>query len=374
VPGLVVTIHSGEGKAQQYLIRGYNLDHGTDFASFVDDMPVNRPTNAHGQGYSDLNFLMPQTVSALDYTKGPYYANIGDFGAVASAHTRLMNDLPLQAAATVGTDDYQDLFGAGTIHLTGDRRVMSAVDVGHYAGPWKPGQDFRKINGLLRYSQGTAIDGLTLTAMAYASGGGLITDQASRAVSEGLIGRFGTLDPSDHSVSQRYSLSGHLEKPVGPGQLSASLYGIHSTMTLWNDFTHDLDDPVNGDQEEQNETRTTLGGTANWTAGYRLAGLDTETVFGLQVRYDDVSVDRKHTHDRTTILPNCYQEQDDPASDTTGNTIEYRAVGTNCTADKVRLLTLSPYVQETVHWTPWLRTIAGMRADREHAGARSCRR
>ena len=367
VPGLVVTIHSGEGKAQQYLIRGYNLDHGTDFASFVDDMPVNRPTNAHGQGYSDLNFLMPQTVSGLDYTKGPYYAGIGDFGAVASAHTRLMNDLPLQAAATVGTDDYQDLFGAGTIHLSGDQRVMGAIDVGHYNGPWKPGQDFRKINALLRYSQGTATDGVSLTAMAYASQGGLITDQAERAVSEGLISRFGTLDPSDHSASQRYSMSGHLEKPVGPGQLSVSLYAIRSTMTLWNDFTHYLDDPVNGDQEEQNEVRTTLGGTAAWTAKPRLAGLDTETVIGLQARYDDVSVDRKHTRDRTTVLPDCYQEQDDPASDTTGNTIEYRAVGNNCTADKVHLLMLSPYLQETVHWAPWLRTVVGLRADHEHA-------
>jgi outer membrane receptor protein involved in Fe transport len=99
VPGLVVTIHSGEGKANQYLMRGFNLDHGTDFASFVDGMPVNRPTNAHGQGYSDQNFLMPQTVSGLDFTKGPYYAAIGDFGAVGSAHVHLLDDLPDQLSA-----------------------------------------------------------------------------------------------------------------------------------------------------------------------------------------------------------------------------------------------------------------------------------
>jgi outer membrane cobalamin receptor len=367
VPGLVVTIHSGEGKAQQYLIRGYNLDHGTDFASFVDDMPVNRPTNAHGQGYSDLNYLMPQIVSGIDYTKGPYYADIGDFGAVASAHTRLVNDLPLQSAVTVGTDGYQDLFGAGTIHLSADQRVLMAADVAHYDGPWQPGQDFRKVNALLRYSQGTATDGFTLTAMAYASDGGLITDQPARAVEQGLIGRFGTLDPYDHSTSQRYSLSAHLDKPLGPGQLAVSLYGIRSTMTLWNDFTHYLDDPVNGDQEEQNESRTTLGGVARWTVKTRLAGLDTETLVGLQVRYDDVTVDRKHTWHRATVLPNCYQEQDDPASDTSGDTIEYKAVGGNCTADKVHLLMLSPYLQETVHWMPWLRTIVGLRADYQHA-------
>lgn len=178
IPGLVATIHSGEGKAQQFLIRGYNLDHGTDFASFVDDMPVNRPTNAHGQGYSDLNFLMPQIVSGIDYTKGPYYAYIGDFGPVASAQTRLINDLPLQGAVNVGTDDYQSLFGAGTIHLDGNQRVMVAAEFGHYNGPWHPGQNFHKVNAVIRYSQGSSIDGFSLTGMAYASGGGLITDQA----------------------------------------------------------------------------------------------------------------------------------------------------------------------------------------------------
>src|SRR5579862_4302084 len=94
VPGLVVTVHSGEGKANQYLARGFNLDHGTDIANFVDDMPVNRPTNTHGQGYSDLNFILPEVANGLDYTKGPYYASVGDFGSVASTHLKLINDLP----------------------------------------------------------------------------------------------------------------------------------------------------------------------------------------------------------------------------------------------------------------------------------------
>src|SRR5579863_9820890 len=92
VPGLVVTAHSGEGKANQYLIRGFNLDHGTDIANFIDDMPVNRPTNTHGQGYSDLNFIVPELANGLDYTKGPYYASVGDFGSVASTHMRLANE------------------------------------------------------------------------------------------------------------------------------------------------------------------------------------------------------------------------------------------------------------------------------------------
>lgn len=364
IPGLVVTIHSGEGKAQQYLIRGYNLDHGTDFANFVDDMPVNRPTNAHGQGYSDLSFLIPQVVAGIDYTKGPYHAAIGDFGSVASSHTRLVNDLPAQVSATVGTDGYQDLFTASTIHLSGERRLLAAVELGHYDGPWQPGQNFRKANGLLRYSEGSGNDGFSVTAMAYASEGRLITDQPERAIEAGLISRFGTLDPTDYSKSQRYSLSAHLDRPVGPGHVAVSLYAIHSTMTLWNDFTHYLDDPVNGDQEEQDERRTTLGGSASYTVKARIAGIDVETVAGLMARYDAVFVDRKHTWHRDTILPLCYQQSD-------SGTFAYAATNGNCTADHARILTLSPYLQESLRFAPWLRMVLGLRLDHTQASDRS---
>lgn len=357
IPGLVVTIHSGEGKAQQYLIRGYNLDHGTDFASFVDDMPVNRPSNTHGQGYSDLNFLIPQIVSAIDYTKGPYYAGIGDFGSVASAHTRIANEIPNQARVTVGTDGYQELFGGGTIRLGDDRRLLAAIDLAHYDGPWKPAQDFKKVNATLRYSQGNATDGLSVTGMFYQSGGGLITDQPLRAVEAGLIDRFGTLDPSDRSVSLRYSLSAHLAKPVGAGQLAVSLYAIHSTMTLWNNFTHYLYDPVNGDQASQSEDRNTLGGTAAYTFQNRFGTLQSETVVGLQARYDTAFVDRKHTRGRTTTLDYCNLQQDDAP------TLTYAAVNGYCTADRVQMLDIAPYVQNTLHWTPWLRTIVGLREE-----------
>lgn len=365
VPGLVVTIHSGEGKAQQYLIRGYNLDHGTDFASFVDDMPVNRPTNAHGQGYSDLNFLMPQIVAGVDYTKGPYTPGIGDFGSVASAHTSLLNDLPAQVAVTVGTDGYQELFGGGTIHFKHGGKLLAAVGLGHYDGPWQPKQNFQKVNAALRYSQGSATDGFSLTGLYYKSRGRLITDQPERAIENGTISRFGTLDPSDHSLSERFSLSGHLDKSLGGGQLSVSLYAIHSTMTLWNNFTHYLLDPVNGDQEEQDERRTTLGGAASYSFRKDLGGISFETVVGLQARYDGAFVDRKHTLSRNTILPYCNAQDDD------GNTTTFSAVNGNCTADHVRLLDLAPYVQETVRFTPWLRAVVGLREEYYHATDRS---
>ena len=326
-------------------------------------MPVNRPTNAHGQGYSDLNFLMPQVVSSIDYTKGPYYAAIGDFGSVASAHTHLLGELPNQASVTIGTDGYQNMFSGGTIHFNNDGKLLGAMELGHYDGPWQPKQNFRKVNTILRYSEGTPKDGFSITAMAYASAGRLITDQPVRAVEEGLISQFGTLDPTDYSQSQRYSLSGHLDKPLGAGELAVSLYAVRSTMTLWNNFTHYLDDPVNGDQEEQDETRTLLGGAASYTIKPPILGLKTETVAGLQLRYDVVFVDRKHTWHRDTILGTCYQEQANPPVDT----IAYAAANGNCTADQVNLLMVSPYLDETIHWTPWLRTALGIRADYQHA-------
>ncbi|MBO0748988.1 MAG: TonB-dependent receptor, partial [Porphyrobacter sp.] len=362
IPGMVVTIHSGEGKANQYLIRGYNLDHGTDFANFIDDMPVNRPTNTHGQGYSDLAFLMPQIVAGIDYTKGPYYAAIGDFGSVASSHTRLANEIPNQVSATVGTDGYQSLFMGGTAHFGMDKRLLGAVELGHFDGPWDPPQNFRKVNAALRYSQGTASDGFSLTGMFYQSAGGLITDQPLRAIDSGLISRFGTLDPTDHSASLRYSLSAHLDKPVGEhGKLALSLYGIRANMTLVNNFTHFLDDPVNGDQEQQREHRTTLGGAAAYTLKTTLGSIESETVVGLQARYDDAFVTRRHTANRTTILDYCTLEQPD------GTVLDYPTVGTYCNADKVHLLDVAPYLQETLRFTPWLRVIGGVREEYYHA-------
>ena len=209
VPGLVVTVHSGEGKANQYLARGFNLDHGTDIANFVDDMPINRPTNTHGQGYSDLNFLMPELSNGLDYTKGPYHASVGDFGSVASTHLHLANDIPDQVSVSGGTLGVYNMFAGGTDHFTDNDRLLGGVYYGHVDGPFTHPDDFRKVAGTLRFSHGTDADGYSATAMYYHGEGNLTTDQPLRAIQEGLITRWGTLDPTDGSLSERFSLSGH---------------------------------------------------------------------------------------------------------------------------------------------------------------------
>jgi hypothetical protein len=357
VPGLVVTIHSGEGKANQYLLRGFNLDHGTDFASFVDGMPVNRPTNTHGQGYSDQNFLMPQIVDGLDFTKGPYYASIGDFGAVGSAHVRLIDDLPNQVAATVGALRDQDIFAGGTHHFDAADRLWAAADFTRYDGPWSPAAQFNKVNAAARFSHGHSADGFSLTGMYYRSAGLLETDQSVFARQEGLIGRYGTLDPSDASRSERYSLSTDFATTHAGWSLTGHAYAIHSTMTLWNDFTHYLFDPVNGDQEQQDETRNTFGGDAALKFADSFGSIRSDTTIGLQDRYDTVYVDRRHTLKRVALdyceLPN--------ASGDAG--IPYAAVNGACNADRIRLNDLGLYVENTTRWTPWLRTVVGVREE-----------
>ncbi len=259
VPGLVVTVHSGEGKAYQYLVRGFNLDHGTDIANFVDDIPINRPTNAHGQGYSDLNFIIPETLGGLTFTKGAFKPAIGDFGAVASVHLQIADEIPDQISASAGTLGDESIFLGGSRRFAGDNRFMAAAQYSHVDGPFDPGNNFRKYAGVVRFSHGTAADGYDLTAMYYKGDGLFTTDQPLRAVERGLISRFGTLDPTDGNHSERFSLSGHYVTEGDHWSFASSAYYVRSRQTLFNNFTHFLEDPVNGDQEQQDETRDLAG-------------------------------------------------------------------------------------------------------------------
>jgi outer membrane receptor protein involved in Fe transport len=353
-PGLVVTAHSGEGKANQYLVRGFNLDHGTDIANFVDDMPINRPTNTHGQGYSDVNFEIPELAQGLDYTKGPYYAAVGDFGAVASTHLKLADEVPNQLAVAGGSFGIYNALVAGTHHIGDNDRIVGGLYYSHLDGPFDHPDNFRKVAGELRYSHGDSADGASATLMYYKGDGNFTTDQPLRAIQQGLIGRFGTLDPTDGSSSERISLSGHYGATGAGWKFSSSGYYIHSRMTLWNDFTHFLDDPVNGDQEAQNETRDTFGGQLSLALDRRFGTIDNELVVGLQARRDLAYVDRRHTKARQ-VLDYCEVPQPE------GPAIPIGAVNGACTADNVRLLGLGPYVEDTTHWTPWLRTVVGLR-------------
>jgi hypothetical protein len=339
VPGLVVTVHSGEGKANQYLLRGFNLDHGTDLATFVGGMPVNERTHAHGQGYTDLNFLMPELASGVRFTKGPYYADAGDFSSVGSVHMGFVGDLPAQMAVSAGTVGDQRLFAGTTFRLPGDARLIVAGEGVHLDGPWDHPDNLRKVNAALRFAEGDTANGFAVTALYYRGQWNATTDQPLRAIQQGLIGRFGTLDPSDGGQAERFSLSAeYAREDVGPGRIAANAYVIRNELTLFNDFTHFLDDPVRGDQHGQNDRRITAGGEVAYHLDGTVAGQRVESVFGLQGRYDRIYVDARHTQQRRDLE--------------------------TLLADRVEEWNVSAYGQATAHLGDYVRAAIGLRADR----------
>ena len=233
VPGLIVTQHSGEGKANQYFLRGFNLDHGTDLAITVDGMPVNMPTHGHGQGYADINFLIPELVRPVNVRKGPYFADEGDFASAGAVGIDYLNRLPKNIAAE--SPSAASATGARSRQarrMSATARCSRPVEAGKYNGPWDVPDHLRKLNGVLRYSQGTATDGFTLTGMAYSNGWNSTDQVPQRAIDQGVIGRFGSLDPTDGGTSSRFSLSGNWAQSSAYGQSKANAYVIRSRSTL----------------------------------------------------------------------------------------------------------------------------------------------
>jgi outer membrane receptor protein involved in Fe transport len=346
VPGLVVTVHSGEGKANQYLMRGYNLDHGTDLATFIDGIPVNEPSHAHGQGYTDLNFLIPDLAGALEYTKGTYYAAQGDFAGVGSVHIAYLNTIPDEVSVSGGTWGFERLFVAGSNTLAGGN-LLGALELQHYDGPWVIPGDQRKINAVIRYSEGDQYDGYSLTTSIYHSTWNAQTDQPERVITEGLISRFGELDPSDQGTAQRANLSWQHFSTLGGGQLTARLFGFNNRLTLFNNLSHFLVNPVNGDQEQQHENRWTAGGAVSYAHDAEVFGFQSAWAFGLQSRYDDNAVSRLPSKDAEPL----------PAA---GDPLGYSE------SDQIHLGSNAVYAQVMTHWNYWFRTVLGLREDYQH--------
>jgi hypothetical protein len=333
-----VTQHSGDGKANQYFLRGYNLDHGTDFATWVAGMPVNMPTHAHGQGYTDLNFLIPELISRVRFNKGPYFAEDGDFASVGSARIQYVDRLPANLAlGTGGSYGYARVLAAGSPEV-GRGNLLYAFEYQHSDGPWERPNSFNKYNGVLRYAQGTPANGFNVTAMAYGAHWNSTDQIPQRAVDSGLIGFFGTLDPTDGGNSSRYSLSGEWRQSEGNITRAASAYAIKSRLNLYSNFTYFLDNPVNGDQFLQAESRTVLGGEASQTWFTHWGERHVWNTLGLQLRGDRVSpLELANTEARQRL--------------------------STTRRDRVEIASVSPYFSNTIAWTSWFRTIAGLRAD-----------
>jgi outer membrane receptor protein involved in Fe transport len=336
VPGLIVTQHSGEGKANQYFLRGYNLDHGTDLAITVDGIPVNMRTHAHGQGYADLNWLIPETIAAIDVRKGPYFADEGDFASVGSVHIGLIDRIKGLAQVTAGSFGYRRLLGMDSAKV-GDGSLLVAGELGTYNGPWDNPDNVRKLNGLVRYSQGTATDGVSVTGMAYANKWNSTDQVPQRAIATGLLDRFGSEDPSDGGNTSRFALSARIAQSDDVGSWKANAYVVKSQLDLFNNFTYVLSDPVLGDQFHQHDDRLMAGANISRTLDGSFAGLPMQTTIGLQSRYDAIDL----------ALTNNFQ----------------RGFVSNVRSDKVGEGSVGLFAENTVRWTDWLRTTIGLRGD-----------
>jgi hypothetical protein len=337
VPGLIVTQHSGEGKANQYFLRAFNLDHGTDLAMEVDDMPVNMPSHAHGQGYSDLNFLIPEMAADLHYKKGPYFADEGDFATAGTARIGLTDQAATSATLGVGEDGYRRGLLMGSTSVAGGT-LLGAGEIYHNDGPFDVPDGYNRRSALLRYYLGDAGDFTTVTAMTY-SGKWNSTDQVpQRAIDEGLIDRYGSLNPSDGGVTSRSSVSFSRVKRSDAGQLQFSGYVIRYRLDLWSTFTYYLQDPRLGDQILQHDDRVVYGlkGSKTWFTD--LFGAPATNVIGLQTRIDDIRDVGIYATDRRRILGT---RQNSGVLESNG----------------------ALYAENSIRWLASLRTTLGLRAD-----------
>ncbi|NYE62598.1 hypothetical protein FHW58_003817 [Duganella sp. 1224] len=338
VPGMIVTQHSGDGKANQYFLRGFNLDHGTDFATWVDGVPVNMRSHAHGQGYSDLNFLIPELVQRIDYKKGSYFADEGDFSSAGAAHIRLSDQLKQGIASlTAGSYGYQRGVLADSLAAAGGT-LLYGLELSRNNGPWQTPEQVRKLSATLRYSHGDAQDGYSVTAMAYRNRWHATDQVPLRAVQEGLIGRFGSLDPSDGGDTTRTSLAWNLHRRDGERVTQASAYLLHSSLDLYSNFTYLLNDPVNGDQFQQSERRTLGGASLSQAWLSTIGGIDMRNQLGVQARYDHIAPIGLYATKARQRLATVREDRVDEAS-------------------------IGLYAENTSYWTPTLRSIAGLRYD-----------
>ena len=345
VPGVIVTQHSGGGKANQYFLRGFNLDHGTDFATFVDGMPVNMPTHAHGHGYSDLNWLIPEIVNRISYKKGPYFADVGDFGSAGAARFELAERVDAGLAElTIGQNGYRRALLSKSVELAGGD-LLYALEASHNDGPWENPEHLRRKNGVLRYSFGPAEMRSSITAMAYQADWNSTDQIPLRAVQAGLVGRFGALDPTDGGHTARQSLSFTTERKAEDGGFKFNAYAIKSRLDLFSNFSYLLEHPVDldpsakqGDQFEQAERRQVYGlaGSRSWNLN--LAGLETTNTVGLQVRHDRLS-------------PVGLYES-----------VARQRVGV-IQESGVRQTSVGFFAENSTQWLPWLRSVAGLRFD-----------
>jgi len=338
VPGLIVTQHSGDGKANQYFLRGFNLDHGTDFATRINGLPVNMPSHGHGQGYTDLNFLLPELVSRVEYRKGLYFAANGDFSSAGSADIGYLKQLDAPfGAVTLGEGRYRRGVAGSSFEVAPGITLLGAIELARNDGPWTVPERLKKHNGVLTLSGGTVAEGWSASVMSYASDWTATDQVPQRLIDSGTIGRFDSLDPTTGGDTARHSLSAEWHRDGAAGRSRLSAYAIRYRLDLNSNFTYALERPADGDQFKQRDERTVFGLDASHGIGHTLGGFDARSEFGASLRHDRA---------RVGLF-------DSVARQITATTRE----------DKLRETLLGLYAQTSLELNPWMRTIGGLRID-----------
>jgi hypothetical protein len=357
VPGLIITQHAGGGKANQYFLRGFNLDHGTDFAIFLDDMPLNLPSHAHGEGYSDMNTVIPEFVKRVNFEKGPYYADIGNYGSAGSAHVEFFKTLPQNFSKVEGGMYGYGRAVFGVSQKLGSGSLLYGGEEYYDNGPWVHPDAYNKINGLLTYSQGDDADGVSITARGY-HGKWNSSDQIP-VTAVPLVGFFGALNPTDGGHSQRYSLQSEWHRQDTNSESKLMAYGFYYDLDLFSDFTYSLPHNKKSDQFEQQDRRWVAGLDAHHTIFSQWFGRKVGNTFGLQVRNDWINNGLYQTENRVRVDKTDYFATGITLP--TGPTLPATTERDNFT-DTLG----SAYVEDKIQWAEKIRSVTTLRGDLEH--------
>jgi hypothetical protein len=362
VPGVIITQHAGGGKANQYFLRGFNLDHGTDFAVFIDDMPLNLPSHAHGEGYSDMNTVIPELVRRVNFEKGPYYADVGDFGAAGSAHLEFFKTLPENLFRVEGGMDGYGRLVFGVSRKFGAGNLLYGGEVYHDDGPWTHPDNYYKYNGLVTYSQGGDANGFSVTARAY-RGTWHSSDQIP-VNAQPVVGYFGTLDPTDGGHSQRHSLQGEWHRQDAHSLTKITAYGFYYDLNLFSNFTYYLIDPRKGDQFEQQDRRWVAGLDAHHRIFGEWLGRRVENTFGLQLRNDWVHNGLFKTEDRVrTDKSDVNACNDEPIDECNANPNLIAVLPAATDLNKFTETLVGFYAENKVQWAAKFRSDLAVRGD-----------
>jgi outer membrane receptor protein involved in Fe transport len=290
VPGLIAAQHSGSGKANQYFLRGFNLDHGTDFTAYIDDVPMNLRTHGHGQGYLDINGLIPETVERIDYRKGPYRADVGDFAMAGASYLRTVQRINTFVAGEVGGYGWRRL-ASGSTFDAGDGKLTLVGQLKSYDGPWQQPEDLKHESVYGKYAQGTALGDLEISFSGYRA-----TWDPSEQIPERAIGtavcadEFCALDPSAKGKTLRFITSARLTGDDWRATLYAQRYDWHM-----------LSNPTYDFQINQFDQRWTYGG--RYEKSFEINPALNLTLGG-EGRYDDIGkVGVEHTDAGQFVAP-----------------------------------------------------------------------